>query len=126
MAAHLQAGRRAEYLGRTFLEKHGLRVLAANYRCRFGELDLVMTQGEELVIVEIRYRRRTGFIGPVDSISPAKRRRIARAAAHFLQRNRRFGNRAVRFDVLALSGGFPDPRVNWIKAAFTTEDLGNF
>jgi putative endonuclease len=123
MAEHLESGRAAEQLARRFLEKRGLRLLASNYRCRYGELDLVMRHQERLVIVEIRYRRDCGFMTPAESIGVAKRQRIARATLHFIQHNPRHQRQPVRFDVVSLSGSLEDSRIDWMPGAFTADDL---
>jgi putative endonuclease len=123
MAEHLESGRIAERLARRFLEERGLRLLVCNYSCRYGELDLVMRQRQRLIIVEIRYRRDLSFMAPGESISLAKRRRIARATLHFIQHNPRYQSQPVRFDVVSLSGPLEDSRIDWIPGAFTADDL---
>jgi putative endonuclease len=122
-AAHLESGQLAESSARRFLQKQGLRLLASNYRCRYGELDLIMSDREILVVIEIRYRRHTNFMLPAESITRAKRQRIARATLHFMQHNTSHRSRPVRFDVLSVSGPITRPTMDWIPGAFTTEDL---
>lgn len=124
MAQHNDHGRIAEAIAQKYLRARGLITITTNYHCRYGELDLVMRDGSVLVIAEIRYRRHTAFVGPVDSVSPAKRRRIARAAMHFRQRHPACRHHAVRFDILGLSGPLSRPVVHWVTDAFTIDDLG--
>jgi putative endonuclease len=121
-AEHLKTGRAAERIARTRLEHRGLKFLCSNYNCRFGELDLIMRDRDILVVIEVRYRRRTEVMHPVDSITPAKIHRIARATRHFLQANPRWRNVAVRFDVVGLHGSMAHPEMNWIRGAFTIDD----
>ncbi len=97
--------------------------MAANYRCRYGELDLVMLDAERLVIVEIRYRCRTGFGGPIASISATKQRKIVIATKHFIRRYPAYRNAPVRFDVVGLAGKLCTPDIRWIAGAFTLDDL---
>jgi putative endonuclease len=123
MAEHLKFGAMAERKARKFLEKQGLRLLASNYRCRYGELDLVMCDEEHLVVVEIRYRRQTGFMKPAESISRTKRDRIARSTLHFMQRSASYRSHPVRFDVVSVSGPLEDSTMDWIPGAFTIEDM---
>ncbi len=123
LAQHLRDGHRAEQIAEKFLRNKGLRRLAENYRCTFGELDLLMIHGSELVIVEIRYRAEASCVTPAETITLAKRRRIARTTLHFLQRNPEWEDQPLRFDVIALQGPLNTPRVEWIRNAFTTEDL---
>ena len=119
-------GARAEQVGQRFLEARGLRVLAKNFRCRAGELDLVMVDGPQLVVVEVRYRARPGFIDPAATVTATKRRRLVHAAARFLQHRPAFRDHAMRFDVLALSGPLEAARCDWIRGAFSADDVQNF
>ncbi len=122
MAKHLESGEIAERKALKFLEKQGLHLLASNYNCRYGELDLVMCDEEHLVVVEIRYRRQTGFMKPAESITRAKRDRIARSTLHFMQRSAGYRNHPVRFDVISVSGPLERLTMDWLPGAFTMED----
>lgn len=104
----------AENLAAAFLEGQGLKVLERNYRCRFGEIDLVARSGEMVVFVEVRARRSDAFGGAAGSITAAKRRRLVAAARHYLARRRVAG--ACRFDVVLLQGD--EPRIEWLANAF--------
>ncbi len=121
-APHLAAGERAEQLAENYLNSKGLRTVSRNFRCRTGELDLVMEDGQQLVIVEIRYRRRAAPMGPAESITSRKRERLARAAQYFLQCHDDYGEHPLRFDVVAVSGSLEQPRLQWIPAAFDYSD----
>jgi putative endonuclease len=123
MAQNLESGRKAEQIARGYLEKRGLQLLSANYRCRYGELDLVMRDGDCLVIIEIRYRRHERFMSPAQSIDPAKRQRISRASLHFIQHNPKHRQKPLRFDIVSLSGPLDDASIDWIPGAFTADDL---
>lgn len=123
MAEHLDNGRIAERLARRFLLDRGLTAVTANYRCRFGELDLIMRDARLLVIVEIRYRRRFTHGGPIESISAAKQRKIVRATQHFIRGHAAWRNAPVRFDVVGLAGTLQAPDIRWIAGAFTMDDL---
>ena len=109
-------GAEAEELGCRFLEGRGLRLVARNYRCRWGEIDLVMRDGAHLVFVEVRYRRSTAFGSGADTVTPDKQARLIAAARHYLQR---LAGREppCRFDVLAITGSVR-PRIDWIRDAF--------
>ncbi len=124
MAEHLDSGLAAEQEARRFLENRGLRWLASNYRCRYGELDLIMRDDEHLIVVEIRYRKHAAFMEPVESITRIKRDRIARATLHFMQNSAEYRNHPVRFDVLGVSGPLQRSTMNWIPDAFTIDDMG--
>lgn len=112
-----------ESLARAELERHGLRALAANTSYRFGELDLVMADGATVVFVEVRYRRGDAFGGGLASVDARKRRRIALAAQAFLATQPALAARPCRFDVVAISGRADAPRIDWVRNAFTLDDL---
>jgi putative endonuclease len=122
-APHLRTGRQAEKLAREHMIAAGLRCLGANYRCKLGELDLIMDDGSTLIIVEVRYRAAAGFVTAAETIDRIKCRKIARATRHFLQRHRAYAERPVRFDVVALSGSLQKPHIDWIRNAFSGDDL---
>ena len=106
-------GQAAEDLALRFLRSRGLDLVKRNYRCRGGEIDLVMRDGHHCVFVEVRYRREQRFGSPLDTVDGAKQRRLTIAASHFLARH---GNVPARFDVVAITG--EPPRIEWIRDAF--------
>jgi putative endonuclease len=112
-------GRAAEALAARFLAARGLQVLALNFRCRGGELDLVCREGKHLVIVEVRQRSQAAFGGALASIDAGKQRRLRRATAYFLLLHPRWHGHRVRFDAFAIDG-LPDrdPKISWVRAAF--------
>jgi putative endonuclease len=106
------SGGHAESRAANYLERHGITILARNYRCRVGEIDLVARDGEELVFVEVRMRAEGHFGGALESVTPRKQRRIAAAANMYLSRLERAPR--CRFDVVAFDSG----EVRWLKGAF--------
>ncbi|CAN5696757.1 YraN family protein [soil metagenome] len=122
-----QQGDRVEAAASDYLQRAGLRPVAANASYRSGELDLVMLDGtarddETLVFIEVRYRRSSAFGGGAASIDAGKRRRIVRAAQLFLSTHRQYARHACRFDVIEASG-VPDlPTLHWLKDAFRADD----
>ena len=106
-------GESAEALAAAFLQRRGFKILTRNYRCRFGEIDLVAESGATLVFVEVRARRSADFGGAAESITAAKRRRIVAAARHYLAAA---GERSARFDVVLVQG--EPPQLEWIADAF--------
>ena len=109
------AGALAEEQAARFLAGRGLKILARNYRCRGGEIDLICRDGKTLVFVEVRLRSRSDFGGAAASITASKRRRIILAAQHYL-----LGKPACdcRFDCVLIDGG----ELEWIKNAFAADD----
>jgi putative endonuclease len=110
-------GQSGESRAARFLKSHGLTLVARNWRCRFGEIDLVMEDGAALVFVEVRLRSRSDFGGAAASVTPAKQKRLLAAARQYLADLKTLP--ACRFDVVALSG---DGEPEWIKNAF--DDVG--
>lgn len=78
-------GRKAEIAARDYLEAKGYRVRDANWRHRFGELDLILLSGDTLVCVEVRSHRSRCFGTPEESITTAKQRRLVRLAQSYVQ-----------------------------------------
>ena len=112
------SGRAAENLARDHLQRQGLRLLAQNWSCRGGELDLVMLDGDTVVFVEVRYRKHAAWGGALESVDARKRQRLILAAELFLQRENRWGKQPCRFDVVAIGPG--DSGLNWLRNAFET------
>jgi len=107
-----------ELVAATWLCLHGLRLLERNYRCKLGELDLVMLDGELLVFVEVRYRSGRDYGTAVETIDTRKQQRLWRAAAHFLLHRREHAQRACRFDVLGICGSLPAYEFRWLTNVF--------
>jgi putative endonuclease len=109
------AGASAEELCAELLRGAGLRILARNWRCRHGEIDLVAQEGGTTVFVEVRLRRGAGFGGAAESVTAAKRARIVAAARAYLAARRVEAD--CRFDVLLLES-LDGARIEWIRNAF--------
>jgi putative endonuclease len=118
-APHLALGRAAEEAAARFLERQGCRILAANFRARGGELDLVVEDGAVLAIVEVRYRASNRYGGAAASITRAKRARIVRAARFLLATHPPLAMLPARFDIIEVSGPADDLKCELIKAAFS-------
>lgn len=116
-AAHLQKGESSEQQAFEYLIAQGLKPVTRNYRCRFGELDLIMRDANSLVIVEVRYRKSDIYGGALESITTRKQSRIIAATHCYLAANPRATATAIRFDVVAISGNH---QLEWIKNAFQT------
>ena len=110
-------GEWAEQLALAHLRDAGLEEVARNYRCRRGELDLVMRDEDALVFVEVRFRARQDFGGALESVDEHKVRRMVAAAEHFLARHRLDPDSRCRFDVVCVAPGSGSPLVHWIRDA---------
>lgn len=111
---HLEAGRDAEDRACALLRGQGLKLLERNFRCRSGEIDLIMRDGESLVFVEVRYRRNARFGAGAETVDRRKQARLVAAAQTYLHRNG--SSVPCRFDVVSVTG----PRLEWIPDAFRT------
>jgi len=123
VSSHLLHGQAAEALAARHLATQGLQPVARNFRCRFGELDLVMLQGGVLVVVEVRSRRRTAVATPAATVGWRKQRRLVGATRYFLLRHRQYADWPVRFDVVEVIGELAAPTLRWNRAAFTLDDM---
>ena len=112
---HLYKGEQAEEQAYNFLITKGFKPVFRNYRCKLGEIDLIMEDDKTLVFIEVRYRKTDKFGSALESITARKQSRIIAATQCYLAANRT--NQPVRFDVVAISG---DNSINWIRNAFQT------
>ena len=114
-ASHLQKGDLAEQQACEFLRAQGLQLVCKNFSCRYGEIDLIMQEGEIIVIVEVKFRSSTAFGGAVASVTAKKRTKIIHTTQYYLS-TYAIKNQ-IRFDVIAIE---PESGINWIKNAFQT------
>jgi putative endonuclease len=112
-------GAEAEDCALRMLQARGLRLIARNWRCRMGELDLVMRDGDTVVVAEVRSRGRSDFGSAAESVDGRKQRKLARTARLFLAARPDLGEQPLRFDVVALDG--PE-KIEWVRNAFEVED----
>jgi putative endonuclease len=92
--------------------------VARNFRCRSGEIDLIMLDRQCLAFIEVRCRRSGRFVAPADTVDYRKQRKLIRTAAMFVARERRYAALRMRFDVIAIEGD----GVRWIRDAFRPDD----
>ena len=117
-------GDAAERIAEQFLARQGLACIARNYRCRFGEIDLIMREPDRdgqaeksLVFIEVRLRKNADFGGAAASIGKHKQQRIIAAAQHYLSGLRQFP--PCRFDAILLND-LSGSDIEWIRDAFST------
>lgn len=113
-------GRRGEDLALQYLEARGLRLLERNYRCKGGEIDLVMLDGTTLALIEVRSRSSSDFGGAAASVGTRKQRRFIVAARHLMLTRPQMRKLAARFDVVAVdrAEGSGEQVVTWVRDAF--------
>lgn len=109
------AGAQAEQLAAQFLRQQGLKLLQTNYRCRFGEIDLICQQNEVLVFVEVRLRSNAAFGGAAASIDTRKQAKLVRTAQHYLAKLPRIP--PCRFDAILMQST-DIHSIEWVKNVF--------
>ncbi len=112
-----QVGKSGEDRAVRFLKKKGYRIIERNYRCIFGEIDLVATDQDEIVFVEVKSRRSKDFGNPEAAVDIKKQKKISRIAMNYLA-EKELGDHNARFDVVAIHFLPEGERVEIIKNAF--------
>lgn len=111
-------GLEAEKLAATFLLNQGLTLLAQNYHCRYGEIDLIMQETKTLVFIEVRLRKNSLFGGAGSSITPQKMQKLILTSQHYLQtHNLNQSSQPCRFDAI-LMDVVDTKSIEWVRNAF--------
>ena len=105
------------------LQRAGLKMIARNFTCRYGEIDLIMrdlitSDSDQIAFVEVRYRVDDMHGDGTVSVGAGKRAKLARAAAVYLQQNPALAAMTCRFDVVGCSGTPAKPVFEWTRGAF--------
>lgn len=100
------------------LERAGLTLLARNYTTRYGELDLVMREGDTVVFVEVRHRLRAAYGDAATSITAGKQAKLVQTAQLWLAAHARYAQHACRFDVVTYDGPEQNAAMQWLRGAF--------
>jgi putative endonuclease len=106
-------GRKGEDLALEYLEKNGFVIIEKNFRSRFGEIDLIVKDGQTIVFVEVKYRLSENYGSPKEAVTNEKIKKIIRTAQYFITKNN--FNSLYRFDVVSI---YKD-KIEHIKNAFT-------
>ena len=114
----LTRGKFAEDLAFNYLLQQGLKPLARNYRRPCGEIDIIMQHDETIVFIEVRYRKNSYYLAPIETVTTQKCNHIIATSQIFLQSNRSAAKMSCRFDVVTLTGIRPEQNIEWIKNAF--------
>ena len=114
-------GRLGEQAAEKFLKRQRYRIVARNYQCPVGEIDLVALDGATVVFVEVKTRSARDHADPQDAVNFGKQQRLARSANYFLRQTHSVG-RACRFDIIAISGESGEAlQIEHIPNAFSPE-----
>jgi len=104
-AARQRLGARGEDQAAQWYADAGYEVLARNWRCRDGELDLICQRGRAIVVAEVKTRTSAAYGHPAEAVTPVKQQRIRRLATIWLAEQVPAVRGSVRFDVVAILGG---------------------
>lgn len=111
----MQAGFEAETRALAFLREKSLSFVCRNFRCKQGEIDLIMQDKDTLVFVEVRKRSHLDYGSGLDSVTIQKQQRLVRAATMYLLEQRLYDRINCRFDIVSLD---KNGEMTWIKNAF--------
>ncbi len=115
---HLDLGVKSEQQACEYLLKRSLTLIEKNYNTRYGEIDLVMKEGDELVFVEVRSRYKNNYADAIESITPSKQKKLRFTAEHYLNKHYQNHPPTCRFDVVAIDLTQTEFSIEWIKDAF--------
>lgn len=111
-------GQQMEDQALAFLNKQGFKLIERNASSRYGEIDLIVSDGQTLVFAEVRFRRNKTHGSGAETVTRSKQQRIIQTAQFWLQRQSRWQHYPARFDILSLSG---EPvEIEWLTDAFQT------
>ncbi|MDO4642085.1 MAG: YraN family protein [Neisseria sp.] len=111
MRLNHKTGAAGEDAALAFLQAQGCKLVARNWHCAFGEIDLIVKQGKILLFVEVKYRKNGAYGGAVASITQAKLAKLTRSVEHYLQ-TQTTGNMPCRLDAVLIEG---DMAPVWIQ-----------
>lgn len=124
--AAVSKGAAGEVLAARFLRDKGYDVLAANYRTRFGEIDIIASDGQYIAFVEVKARQEAALYTPREAVTPAKQRRLLKTAALFLKQHPT--QMQPRFDVIEIVTAAENPmqvvELDHLQGAYEAGDLG--
>jgi len=107
-----------ERVAESFLTAQGLSLLERNFSSRFGEIDLIMEEGNTLVFILVRYRQNSRHGSGADSVTYHKQRKLSMTAGWYLAKNPQQATQYCRFDVISIGAHGQERQVDWIKNAF--------
>ncbi len=108
-------GTEQETVAAQYLSKQGYVILETNYRCRFGELDIVARKDHVLVIAEVKFRSNATCGDPAEAVDVRKQRKICKVTLDYLMRHPQYQEKPCRFDVISVYG---DGQIRHIENAF--------
>ncbi len=116
---NIKKGRRGEAIAQKFLRKNGFKIRELNYRSSFGEIDIIATEGDDLVFIEVKTRHGISYGAPEASVDRRKQRHITRAARQYLiDKGIDENSVGVRFDVVGIEFKGKECEIGLVRDAF--------
>lgn len=113
----IRTGKQGEELAVAHLRKAGYKIVARNYRCLYGEMDVIARDGDTIVFIEVKSRKSETFGQPQEAVGLEKRKKLSRISLHYIQQKRLEACNA-RFDVIAVKMSPDENRIDLIRNAF--------
>lgn len=110
-------GREGESLAGRYLQGQGFRILERNYRCRLGEIDLIAQKGDDLFFIEVKSRRSTDSVSPLELVPHSKQVHISKVAQHYFAARKSAG-RQGRFALVMIDYGKSLPTCELVPDIF--------
>ena len=118
---NISVGQNGEDIAAHFLENQGMRLLEKNFKCKAGEIDLVMQHHLSLVFIEVKTRSSKNYGHPLEFITRSKQRKVINAALLYTQQ-KKMNKTPLRFDAVGILLAPPEaPHIEWIESAFTID-----
>ncbi len=118
MLTKIELGKTGEDLARRFLKKNGFIVVDHNFRCRYGEIDLVLRKDGSFHFVEVKFRRTLEYGLPQESVNKRKQNKIHKVALLWMRKRHLPMDSEIHFDVLAISRSNDGTEYEFIEDAF--------
>ncbi|MCD6486023.1 MAG: YraN family protein [Syntrophobacterales bacterium] len=114
---NIETGKKGEDIATARLQKEGYKIVERNYRCRYGEIDIIAMNAGDIVFIEVKSRKSDKFGLPEEAVGIIKQRKISKVALNYLQ-EKKLADHNVRFDIVAVRFMSQGNRVKIIKGAF--------
>lgn len=113
-----QLGNDSETIAQQYLEQRGYMLIQANFRCKTGEVDLIMQKENLLVFVEVRSKSSSRYGEPLETVDKTKQDKIRKAAGYYLYTHPKMAEHYCRFDVVSVLWQNDRPQITWLADAF--------
>lgn len=114
MKNNYKIGRNGEAIAQKYLEKNGYKIITTNYYTRKGEIDIIATQGKEIIFIEVKTRSSIEFGRPIESVTKNKQKHMYQTAKYYIHKTKQ-ETKCIRFDVIEVYIINGKIKVNHIK-----------